>query len=1338
MSRNGSASIGAGQGWVGVEGAGPRLMDTLEARVLLAADPITPDNPLWAVPRGSAVIDGVLDEAAWDSAFTTVRTLPYRADSRATVRVMYDDTAIFVSAEVRDAQLWADGNGGGAGNRWEIETDDSLTVYFDPNNSREEYFQATDRAFAVSIGNPDEPVNGSGAVRRYKYVQGDGAGGAPDVNPGGTFDGLALYRTVRTGTVNNSADVDTGWTMELCVTWAGIGLGAPPVHGQTIGMNFAIIFDDSGGTRDLSDYRSTSQRFTTPSIVDDYIEGVHSSYTTSLAGVRGPVNYAEVMFVDSRAGTAPAPITNLQATQVRPYSTVLTFTAPAAVSNASDESRAGHVSRYEVRYARTRITDESSWLAATAVANTYTPRLRGQDESIRVTGLTPQTTYFVTVRAVDAAGNLAPIGNVVTFATPAASGTAAQTGRVVPSPNGSYLIYENGQPFVVVGDHLGMTWGYTRQLFPGDIWDNANGIYQNFSNPNQVPSEGPYAQYFDLLQARGITTMRVYLELQNVYYTGNPNPPRGLNWLEWNVGQYNPDMRSFMHNVLREAGTRGIRIIFSPFDSFSYDEAFQYEGPWGSNFGGPLTGGPGDPSGDAESNVGIDRFFQEPGTLEIAKARMAQIITWANQSAYADYIIGWEPLSEWESFEWTLNSVDGAPRPNSNPADLNFGREDEFRRRAIWINDLAGYIRQQDPGRPVLMSTIGRDPRGPVARAVFYSRNFDILTPHLYTIGNSDSINNPAADKKVLPAQEQAQLTAYWLTHRIDQRPVLNGEWGLASTFWPGGSAFYGTASGGRSFTLAEDEAQFRTVLWSGFAAGQVGSGLRIVGPELLANAFLLTDPMRQSQLTFSRFIASTGVRVDTASMAGQTLSGHISAASAAGKGLLAWGVSDGTQGFAYVLQDGNRSTGTVTDGVLTITGLRRDSVFDVEIWSTAAGASAPLTTLSALHSSRGDLAITLPAFAEDVAIKFKARPDVRLLQTVSSVNATAGGVGSYLVNVVLGVDRQPTAYVVDGFSGAPSTLDIAALANFRGRAVDVEAFVSADGKLNVALIDDRHHVWVLTGTLFANDWTATDVTVESGAGGSSGELTVFIPSWQTVHLAALDSRGNVMGHFRAPGVRWSFDDITSSLGFPSLDGGLTSWVTPWDALNIAGLKNGEVIAYWFVPGFNDNRWLLQNMTLDFNGPRLTGQLDAFVTSWNAMNLLGLDSSGNVQAYWWVPSTNQWNVVNLSGESGTTGWSAGTDFALSTDNGINIYGLDDDGDLSMIRWLPTDPFWRSSNVAEAAGVRSVFPVGAAGGGNRVVVASPGKPDGDRNLVIFTFLQTPGTWSATTPGVFTVV
>ena len=104
-------------------------------------------------------------------------------------------------------------------------------------------------------------------------------------------------------------------------------------------------------------------------------------------------------------------------------------------------------------------------------------------------------------------------------------------------------------------------------------------------------------------------------------------------------------------------------------------------------------------------------------------------------AVFADHLLGWEPLNEWDAWAWTLNA-----EGNGEP-----GRETEMRRRAVWLHALNDYVRQLDPDRLVFSSTAGLDPRGPIGRAVFYDRSFDVLVPHFYTNSSEEPINNPAS-----------------------------------------------------------------------------------------------------------------------------------------------------------------------------------------------------------------------------------------------------------------------------------------------------------------------------------------------------------------------------------------------------------------------------------------------------------------------------------------------------------------------------------------------------------------------------------------------------------------
>ncbi len=1294
---------------VGIAGG----LETLEPRQLLAADPVTPDNPLWVALPGTATIDGVLNEAAWSNAFTITRSQPFRDQSNATVKLMYGSTGLYVGIDVQDTNLWADGKGAGVAQRWEIETDDAMALYFDPNGSRDEFFQSDDRAFGVNTGNPEDlPVNPFGN-KLVKWVKGDGAGGSPDVNPGGALATGLTWRTVRHGTVNDDSDVDVGWTTEMFLPWDALGLPITgPSNGKTIGMNFQLFFDNNGRDRDLTDYRVANggvDRWNNPAFIDDQIEGVHSSYSATQSGTHGPVNYAELMFLDPAAKSVPAAITNLATSHTTGYSSILTFTAPAGVSGTVPT---GDVSSYQIRYSSSAITSEAAWVAASVFEQAYVPRLAGLSESLRLINLSPSTTYHVVVRGVDAAGNLGGLSNDLVITTQSTTQDVSGGLRLVPSPFGRTLVRENNQAFVAVGDHLGLSWNYTRNLYTGEVYNSVNNTFINFNtNPSYEGVAGPY---FDALQAKGVNTMRVYLELQNVYKPQTSDLPRGTLWLEskrpGQATQFNADMRQFMLNVLKQADSHGMSIIFSPFDSFSYDEAFTTEFPWSFANGGPL--------------ASINDFFQNSATLGLAKARMDTVVGWlqsAEFKPYAHRAIGWELLSEWDSYEWTLNS-----EGNAEP-----GRETEFRHRSQWINQLASYVRQQDPERLVFNSTVAIDPRGPIGRVIFLSRNFDVLSPHLYTSANEEPLNNPDVDRDVRAAVQNGTLTTYWGHLAENHRPVLNGEWGMTRAQWPGGVVQYGT-----KFTQSEDESMYRAMIWSGFASGQFGTSLRIATEELnfptgtnRTQGYILTDAMRNSQKTLSNFANSTGVMLDYAHFNYSSLATNLVVTSAAGKKLKSWGVSDRRQGIVYILRDGNLSTGNVTDGVVTISGLQLDSIMDIEIWSTAAGATAPLATISDQFVSTGQLTFAVPTFAKDVAIKFKARASAGQSQRVVSIDA-----GTDLITFYLDQGNQPIARLQSSTTGAVTLQDISSIARFTGKVVDMDPFV-LNGIVYLAVTDVNHHLWLFKGTTANSSWTVEDLTASINAPGLTSDLTHYIPSWGTIQIAGLDARGHAVNYFYQPGVStaWQFSDLTVAFNGPIMKRGLTGYVAPWDGINFAGLNEaGEVIVYWWSLELLQTGWQTFNMTTYANGPTFVNQLDAYVTPWGGLNIAGRTSSGELFTYWWAPGT-QWNVSSITQAAGAPLTSNGTEVTVSGDGGINLFSTDGGNALTVLRWTPADPIWRYTDISTSTNGKGVeLPLGASAIGGRMIVS--GRASGaTKSLLVFTFDTTTKLWSGVDTG-----
>ncbi|MCA9727538.1 MAG: fibronectin type III domain-containing protein, partial [Candidatus Eisenbacteria bacterium] len=118
-------------------------------------------------------------------------------------------------------------------------------------------------------------------------------------------------------------------------------------------------------------------------------------------------NVVEVVTLDL---TAPSQIRDLVATPVSDHSVQLSWTAPG------DDASTGTAARYELRYAEFTINPDNFDQATPAP--TPDPAPAGSHESVEVSGLVEGRAYTFAVRALDNAGNPAPL-SIVVSASPA-------------------------------------------------------------------------------------------------------------------------------------------------------------------------------------------------------------------------------------------------------------------------------------------------------------------------------------------------------------------------------------------------------------------------------------------------------------------------------------------------------------------------------------------------------------------------------------------------------------------------------------------------------------------------------------------------------------------------------------------------------------------------------------------------------------------------------------------------------------------------------------------------------------------------------------------------------
>jgi len=107
---------------------------------------------------------------------------------------------------------------------------------------------------------------------------------------------------------------------------------------------------------------------------------------------------------------APAAIDNLLADSVRTDRTHLMWTSPG------DDVQQGQATRYDIQF--TTVSSEAgTFQGGTIVVPPVTPEPAGTWQNFTLTGLTPATTYYFAIRAVDEAGNAGATSNVVSITT---------------------------------------------------------------------------------------------------------------------------------------------------------------------------------------------------------------------------------------------------------------------------------------------------------------------------------------------------------------------------------------------------------------------------------------------------------------------------------------------------------------------------------------------------------------------------------------------------------------------------------------------------------------------------------------------------------------------------------------------------------------------------------------------------------------------------------------------------------------------------------------------------------------------------------------------------------
>jgi hypothetical protein len=873
------------------------------------------------IPEGTPVIDGVIQSGEWNEMGHITLYKFFGEDAKVEIYVMWDSTYLYLGADIEDYELWVDSYNPSSPwfSTWD---DDALKWEIDPNYSRDEFLQSDDRVFAI---------NANGTARRFD--KGDGAG-----NPVGIWidpNGSAVRTAAKiVGTLNDYTfeeitsenQKDGGFVLEIGIKWSEI-LGSQTTlsDGRSLGMNITNIEDDTGGTLD-----------------PEYYEGwkrVMDELTRFMGEEDHPENWAEFVLSAKSDRTPPAAVSNVKIARITPFSATLSFTAPG------DNGSAGYARGYDIRYSASPITQEN-WASATVYPNSFRPQKAGKSETFKLIGFSPQTTYHIGIQAVDERGSVSAI-TAASFTTSAAS--AGDKGFLAVDPGGRYLAWENGTPFIVIGDNQGMSWPHIRTFYDGMMWSDDLGRYVNFQDYDTGGIENGRA-YLKYLSDHGVNTVRLIAEdlqpTHPVYLFKDMS--KGSN----NV-TFNQDTLNFLKTFLDECQAVGISVIIVPFDTFYYSAKFNgwAKSPFSTAMGGPMVTG--------------EEFFN-PAHREYIKAVLKKLVdTIGNRKN----LLAWDIVNEFDSDE---------PGIGWNRA--------AFDKREETMNALADYMKSIDPNHMIYISSVRWDPKftgnipttpdspvtGSDAALILNNRRLDFNSTHMYYHDirdpNYNSKTNPASiyrsevcdlDNTVAPAARVKQGLQFYHAYALTPKPYMCTETGPIE--------FY-MMNFGPYFTEEDDNQLFHNMIWSFLASGEVGSGLRWPGEALEDHK--LTDSMRGYQRAMRNFLNAG--KIDFRGFHPVQIGQYLKIESGS-KPVVKTGITDGKKGIIFLVNDERKQyNGMISGARMTVPKLSPQGKLNFEIWdSYNSSRTTPVQTIAAAADASGKAVINLPSFDKTLVIKF-------------------------------------------------------------------------------------------------------------------------------------------------------------------------------------------------------------------------------------------------------------------------------------------------------------------------------------------------------------------------------
>ncbi len=190
-----------------------------------------------------------------------------------------------------------------------------------------------------------------------------------------------------------------------------------------------------------------------------------------------------------------------------------------------------------------------------------------------------------------------------------------------------------------------------------------------------------------------------------------------------------------------------------------------------------------------------------------------------------------------------------------------------------------------------------------------------------------------------------------------------------------------------------------------------------------------------------------------------------------------------------------------------------------------------------------------------------------------------------------------------------------------------------------------------------------------------------------------------------------------------------TTLITIDGLVVVAGLDAaGDLVAYFQTREVRaDGRevWSYVNLSRDhlaeqgLTTPAFADDLVGYVTPWNGLNIAGLDANGDIWSVWWAPGMALWSVSNLSELTDAAPMVGSLTVYVTPWGGINLAGLDANGEVVVTWWVPEfNGNWAKNNLSREFGHRGF------GGGEMTSYVTPwggtnlAGIDDEGNLIVY--------------------